>query len=140
MVCSQHELCFTVFKTQPERNQVLQPPSAGRTPHPDRRKTSAFFLLRGRPKALVTLSSSLRAMISSLIPNKSWARGGEGRGGAGGGGGEDSQTFSNGAQKSHSHQREESPHRLRVALPTLPCPLELIFAFALSVHTQYANQ
>jgi len=28
-------------------------------------------------RALVTLSSSLRAMISSLIPNKSWPRGGE---------------------------------------------------------------
>ena len=83
-------------------------------------------------RALVTLSSSLRA--SSLIPNKSWPRGGRGKDSR------EIQTLSNGAQKSHSHQREESPHRLRVALPTLPCPLELIFALALSVHTQYTNQ
>lgn len=115
MVCSQHELCFTVFKTQPERNQVLQPPSAGRTPHPDRRKTSAFFLLRGRPKALVTLSSSLRAMISSLIPNKSWARGGEGRGGG----------FSNiqqwGTKKSFPPERGKPPQiACSLAYPALP--------------------
>lgn len=66
-----------------------------------------------RKALMVTLSSSLRAMVSSFIPNKRWARGRGGRG-------REIQTFSNGAHKSHSHQKGESPYRLLVAWPTLP--------------------